>query len=230
MVTRLIEAIRTLKKCHIDHCPSQSNVTTPSLVGIQHQLRKAGATFWVNALFLNDKYQGLILYKTCPTEYCKTEEVKFTLSNQDAQCGSNRSGVLCGACATNYSLMLGSSRCHECHNTYLVLIIPFAAAGIGLVILLSLLRLTVATGMINSIILYANILQANRSLLFPSSTNTNILTVFIAWMNLDLGFQTCFYNGMTAYAQTWLQLAFPIYVWFLISMIIVTSCSTILQN
>ena len=42
-------------------------------------------------------------------------------------------------------------------------------------------------------------------------------------MNLDLGFATCFYDGMDAYAQTWLQFAFPLYVWLLISLIILTS-------
>ena len=41
-------------------------------------------------------------------------------------------------------------------------------------------------------------------------------------MNLDLGFETCFYDGMTAYAQTWLQFAFPLYVWMLMGLIIVT--------
>ena len=75
--------------------------------------------------------------------------------------------------------------------------------------------------MINSIILYANIVQANKLLFF--SNENNVLTVFIAWMNLDLGIPTCFYNGMDAYAQTWLQFAFPLYVWFLISLIIITS-------
>ena len=50
-----------------------------------------------------------------------------------------------------------------------------------------------------------------------------MLTIFIAWMNLDLGFETCFYNGMTAYAKTWLQFAFPIYIWILIALIIITS-------
>ena len=92
------------------------------------------------------------------------------------------------------SIMLGSSRCEECSNTYLALFLPFAAAGIVLVVFLSILRLTVATGMINSVILYANIV---RGIFFPSNT-VNVLTVFIAWMNLDLGFQTCFYNGLTA--------------------------------
>ena len=32
-----------------------------------------------------------------------------------------------------------------------------------------------------------------------------------------------FYDGMDAYAQTWLQFAFPLYVWFLITVIIITS-------
>ena len=42
-------------------------------------------------------------------------------------------------------------------------------------------------------------------------------------MNLDLGFETRFYRGMDAYVQTWLQFAFPVYVWILISLIIVAS-------
>ena len=108
-----------------------------------------------------------------------------------------------------------------CPNTYLALLLPFAAAGIVLVVFLSTLRLTVATGMINSVILYANIVQVNRHLFFPNTVN--VLTVFIAWMNLDLGFETCFYNGMTTYQQTWLQFAFPIYIWMLITLIIITS-------
>ena len=108
-----------------------------------------------------------------------------------------------------------------CPNTYLALLLPFAAAGIILVVFLSTLRLTVATGMINSVILYANIVQVNRHLFFPNKVN--VLTVFIAWMNLDLGFETCFYNGMTSYQQTWLQFAFPIYIWMLITLIIITS-------
>ena len=104
---------------------------------------------------------------------------------------------------------------------FLLLLIAFTIAGILLVAILSILRLTVATGMINSIILYANIVQANKIEFF--SDTINVLTVFIAWMNLDLGIPTCFYDGMDAYAQTCLQFAFPLYVWFLITLIIITS-------
>ena len=185
--------------------------------------RKNGSKFWVGtAHFSNGSYQGLILYRSCPIDYCKTVDVNFTLRQPDVQCDFNHSGKLCGACATNHSLMLGNSRCQKCSNNYILLLIAFAAAGIILAAFLSILRLTVATGMINSIILYANIVQANKTILFLKS-DINVLTVFIAWMNLDLGISTCFYHGMDAYAHTWLQFVFPIYIWILLSLIIITS-------
>ena len=52
---------------------------------------------------------------------------------------------------------------------------------------------------------------------------TNILTVFIAWLNLDLGIETCFFDGMDAYTKSWLQFVFPFYVWALIGIIILMS-------
>ena len=185
-------------------------------------IREAASKVWVSALYENGTYHGLILCKNFPVEYSKSEAVNISLDNPDFQCDLNRSGLLCGACAVNYSLMLGGSRCAECSNTYLALLLPFAAAGIVLVTFLSILRLTVATGMVNSVIFYANIVQVNKRLLLPTG-DRNVLTIFIAWMNFDLGFETCFYGGMTAYVQTWLQFAFPVYVWILISMIILTS-------
>ena len=139
----------------------------------------------------------------------------MTLHDLVVQCAHSRIGTLCGACAENNSLLIGSSKCKQCSNISLVLVVPFAVAGVVSVAFLSILRLTVATGMMN----YANIVQANKMLFFPA----NILTVFIAWLNLDLGIETCFYDGMDAFAQTCLQFAFPLYVWVLISIIILTS-------
>ena len=77
-------------------------------------------------------------------------------------------------------------------------------------------------GTINALIFYANIIQVNSSIFYPPGS-TNILTVFIAWINLDLGIETCFYNGMDAYAKTWLQFVFPVYVWALVGLIILIS-------
>ena len=184
--------------------------------------RKAGPAFWLQGWYENETYKGLIHYKTCPRNHCKTGEVTISLENPDIQCAQNHSGLLCGACATNHSLMLGSSRCKKCSNAYLTLLLPFALMGIALTVSLIFLRLTVATGMINSIILYANIVQVNRKLFFPVN-EINILTIFIAWMNLDLGFETCFFHGLDEYLQTWLQLVFPLYIWIILGSIIFTS-------
>ena len=62
-------------------------------------------------------------------------------------------------------------------------------------VILSSLRLTIATGTLNGVILYANIVQVNRRFFIPADA-TNL---FLAWLNLDLDFQTCFYDGLDAY-------------------------------
>ena len=183
--------------------------------------RKSSDRFWVG-VSNNRKYgKGLTLCQSCPSDYYKTDDVNISLADLDVQCAFNHSGLLCGSCAQNHSRIFASSRCQKCSNMFFLLLIAFTIAGILLVAFLSILRLTVATGMINSIILYANIVQANKADFFPDTIN--VLTVFIACMNLDLGIPTCFYDGMDAYAQTWLQFAFPLYVWFLITLIIITS-------
>ena len=193
-------------------------------------VKMAWSNFWMSAVYTdNGSYGGLILYENCPAEYCKTQVVSLTLDDLDVQCDLNRSGVLCGQCAGNYSLMLGSSRCQICSNNYLALLLAFAAAGLALVAFLTFLKLTVATGTINSLILYANVVQVNKRLFFPLN-QANILTVFIAWLNLDLGIETCFYDGLTAYAKTWLQFMFPVYVWILISSIILTARYSVLLS
>ena len=195
---------------------------TKCIIGEKILIRREDSRFWMNVLYINSSYQGLILYRSCPINYCTNEAINITLDNLDIQCNNNRTGTLCGACATNYSLLLGGSLCDVCSHHYLALLLPFALAGIALVVFLSCLRLTVATGFINSFILYANFVQANKIIFFPSN-KVSVFTVFIAWLNLDLGFQTCFIPGLDAYTQTWLQFAFPLYVWLLIGLIIFSS-------
>ena len=197
-------------------CTIDDNVTITKLSN------GTGSEFWVQAWYENGIYQGIIGHKICPRDYCKAGEVNISLENPDTQCALNRSGLLCGECASNHSLVLGSSICKKCSNTYITLLLPFALMGIALTVSLIFLRLTVATGMINSIILYANIVQVNRKLFFPAN-QLNIVTIFIAWMNLDLGFETCFFHGLDEYLQTWLQLVFPLYIWIILGSIIFTS-------
>ena len=176
--------------------------------------------FWVGYRQDNTS-DGLILHPHCPFDYCTTNEMYIAIDDSDKQCSNNRTGLLCGKCAQNFSLALGTNRCLQCSNNYLWLIVAFAFTGVALVLLLSVLRLTVAVGTINGLIFYANIIAINSATFF--SSYTNVLTVFIAWLNLDLGIETCFHDGMDAYAKAWLQFAFPLYVWALVGIIIFIS-------
>ena len=178
--------------------------------------------FWMAIRSVNDTHRGFVLHnESCPLDYCIETDMNVTLSNPDEQCNVGRQGTLCGTCSKNFSLALGSLHCLPCTNSYLALIIPFALAGIVLIVVLFLLQLTVATGTINGLIFYANIVQANQQAFFPRAT-INIFTVFIAWLNLDLGIETCFYDGLNIYVYSWLQFLFPLYLWLLIIVIIIS--------
>ena len=125
--------------------------------------RKSNDRFWVGFSSNQKLGIGLILCKSCPPDYCKTDQVNVSVTSLNMQCAFNHSGLLCGSCATNYSHVFGDLICQKCSNMSLLLLIAFAVAGILLLAFLSILRLTVATGMINSIILYANIIQAKKN-------------------------------------------------------------------
>ncbi len=186
--------------------------------------RQGGSDFWVGVYPDNiSDSQDFILHPQCPFDYCTDETVKFSLNTTDIQCQNKRSGVLCGACQSGYSLALGSSRCiSDCSSKFLALLLPFAAAGLGLVVFLFLCNLTVAEGTISGLIFYANIVAINQSVFFPSGDGnvSNILTVFLAWMNLDLGIETCFLTSLDMYSRTWLQFVFPFYIWALVGLIV----------
>ena len=158
--------------------------------------------------------------KYCPFNYCRNYGLRISLSRYDYQCNFNHSGTVCGGCRHGLSLALGSAQCLQCSNTYLLLFIPFAVAGPVLVAFIKVLDITISHGLINGLIFYANIIKPNEHIFLPQ-TNTNPLTLFIAWLNLDLGVQTCFYNGLSAYGKAWLQFVFPFYVWCIAGLIIV---------
>ena len=165
----------------------------------------------------------VVVYSPCPLDYCKLTNANFSLTDPDPQCALNRTGILCGRCQDGLSLALGSNNCIQCPQfSYLALIIPFAAAGFGLIAILMVLNLTVSIGTINGLIFYASIVKISEStgIFFPNGS-IPVLSQFIAWLNLDLGIETCFYPGMTAYEKVWLQFVFPLYIWLIIATIIV---------
>jgi len=118
----------------------------------------------------------------------KFEELDIRLDFPETQCSSNHSGILCGGCRAGLSLALGTFQCLWCSIKHIALLIPFAIAGIVLVAFIKLLNLTASEGTPNGLIFYANISGANEATFFPStSKRCPVLTVFIAWLNLDLG-------------------------------------------
>ena len=182
-------------------------------------------TMWIG-YFSN----STLFHKNCPFDYCKQEVLSIHLNESQKQCALNRVGILCGECRKGLSLTLGTSQCKLCSNAFLGLLAIFAFAGVMLVVVLYSCNLTVARGTINGLIFYANVIRINQAIFFPPTSTGSlshvigkILTVFIAWLNLDFGIETCFYDGMNGYAKTWLQFVFPVYIWLLASFVIFAS-------
>ena len=186
--------------------------------------RSAGARFWIGVVREDTNVTGLVTYPYCPFDYCTDRQIRINLNNSDDQCAFNRTGILCGKCRDGFSLTLGIARCERCTNIYLLLLLPLALAGVLLVAFILYLQLTVAIGTINGLIFYANVVAVNSATFFPTAVSKfSAPRLFIAWLNLDLGIQTCFYDGMDTIAKIGLQFVFPVYVWLLVGGIIVWS-------
>ena len=183
----------------------------------------------------NSSISQYLIYPHCPLDYCQppgaTVEINLNIPNgSDAQCSDGRSGLLCGTCLPGLSLSLGSSRCIPCpalwYVNLAVILASSVVAGIVLVALLLVLKLTVATGTLNGIIFYANIVAANSNTFLPFP-NSNFATVFISWLNLEIGIDVCFFDGLNSFWKTLLQLVFPAYIILLVILIIfISECST----
>ena len=125
-------------------------------------------------------------------------------------------------------MALGSSQCIECSNSHLqyafLWLVPlFAVLGLILVLTMLLINLTVSVGLINGSIFYANILSISGLINHYNCLIHPLLSVFISWVNLDFGIETCFFSEMDMYQKTWLQFAFPLYIWLLVGLIVILS-------
>ena len=194
----------SIDKCYIDYStisrPANTWITAPSQTN-------------------NTKY----LTSECPMDYCLPYSSNVNLLHPDLQCQFNRTGILCSQCQHHLSMVFGSSRCMECTNVHILITILVLVAGIVLVVSIYLLNLTVTNGTINGIIFYANIVSINDSVFLLNENVFTPLRIFISFANLDLGIETCFYNGMDSYAKMWLQFFFPFYLIIIAMLIIITS-------
>ena len=184
-----------------------------------------------------EKRSTIMLSTHCPPGYCHlSAHQEFTLNNSlsSIYCNDNRNGTLCGKCKDNYSSVFGSDVCQKRCSYYYLLTIPvYAIAGLILVFALFALRLTVATGTINGVIFYANIMGLVKRTLIGEHPQVyiKVMHIVISLLNLELGFPICFYSEMSPAAKVGLQFVFPVYVWSLVLILVVLSrYSTRLTN
>lgn len=209
-------------ECHHQITDVTCDIMTRSLTKL------SSSTAWFS--YINStNFVGYLDYPNCPYDYCMSGNVSVNLNEPngaDMQCAFQRSGKLCGSCRQNFSLSLGSSRCLSCPDYWPVFFVSITVTGIlaGLVLVtfILILNMTVSVGTLNGLIFYANIVAAYKSILLPFSEQ-NFITILISWLNLDFGFDLCYFPGMDAYSKTWLQLAFPLFIAFLVIMILVLS-------
>ena len=93
-------------------------------------------------------------------------------------------------------------------------------AGIVLVAVLMFLNLSVSVGTINGLLFYVNMVKLNEAFFFPNGS-VPVESQFISWLNLDLGIEVCLFDRLDGYWNTWLQFAFPAYLFLLMGGIIV---------
>ena len=156
-------------------------------------------------MWLGSSPTGGFAYASCVFDYCKVGAKIISDGDIDSQCqpGYNRGGLLCATCVSNTSVVFGSNACRTCSNAWLAFIILFAVFGIVLVLAISFLGFSISEGYLNSLLFYCNVTSFYSSFFAPNISTGFILVKFI---NLSLGFELCFYDGMDTLAKVGIQL------------------------
>ena len=214
----------TSKQCDCDQFLLRIDKSTACY--IKNNTVSRSGNLWLG---YNANTSCLVAHRNCPFDYCKLNQIDFTITQPEKQCAFNRSGLLCGQCSEGLSVILGSNQCAKCSNDFIFLFLPFSIIGILLVVVLLKLNLTVSVGSFNGLIFFANIVKLNDFVFFPNGP-IPFVSQFISWINLDLGIETCLFNGMSNYIKVWLQFAFPFYIWIIIGAIVLLSRYTRLHK
>ena len=174
--------------------------------------------------------EGELLYGFCPQDYCRpiisvipVNSTSNTSEVYDMQCNSgyNRSGLACGRCKEGYSVVFGSNKCLQCSNSHLWLLVLFAVYGVLLMWFIVFFRFTIAEGYLNGVLFFSNILTIYVP--YTSGPDFSVLYVVFFWLSLKMGIEACFYDGMTGLASVTLQFVFPLYLYFLLLVIVLVS-------
>ena len=237
----------TYLQIHITECPmgfrlnnkSMKCECVPELLanGIKCNARNhiiyRPSNFWIGYNMPNT--EQVLINKHCPRMYCKPYNTNIKARNdsieQDSQCYVEREGLLCGRCKQKRSIVFGTPRCHKCQHFSIWAVFGVLSvcglAGLVLVAFLLACNITVTEGTLNGFIFCANLIQANQEIYFPIGATAEhddifygFMRTFIAWLNLDIGAQICFFNGMDTLHKTLLQFLFPIYIWCIAGLLI----------
>eukprot|EP00731_Ephydatia_muelleri_P009136 Em0004g1474a len=167
------------------------------------------------------------LASSCPMDYCNSAIDKVSLARPGDLCNGGCTGIICGSCHGNHSVVFGSSQCMICSNMWLITLVMFAVLGALLVAALFFLNLTVTQGTLYGLIFYANIIQINSSIFFHQAIPS--LQIIVSFINLDLGIPMCFYNGMDDADKAGLQFVFPAYL-LILTLTVIVICHYCLQR
>ena len=177
----------------------------------------------------------------CSTTFCNLWKVSGNLTSRNSKiyistsnhelvplCEGNRAGLLCGQCEKDLSIVFGSLYCHKCNSLWMLLTISLhALAGVLVVMIFYALKLTLTAGTLNGIIFYSQLLQVTTVPYLSSLSEDNnffyVVTFFISTLNLQLGFPLCFFNGMNELWKIGIGLLFPVYLLFIVVVLIFLS-------
>ena len=187
---------------------------------------------WFGTIRDQDTFFELFSFN-CPPQYCKQSSV-FTPSDISSKsiCNNKRTGIMCGQCDNGLSLVFGSEECHQCSNYWILSLIFYAIGGVCLVLTLFFINLTVSSGMLGGIIFFANMsLISLHSDLLSNELYTRPINIMMSFLNLNLGFPVCFYNGMDNITKTALLFSFPLYLWCIVlGLVLISRHSTRVAN
>ena len=181
--------------------------------------------YWIG---YDESTNATLFHPHCPFDYCVHRRVLLKATknsiNQDAQCANHRTGIICGACAVDRSIVIGSNHCQNCSNYWLFMLVIIAFSGVLLVLTLSKLNITITEGTLGGVFFYCNIISSNLTYYFqgePIYFITPLLKGFVSLLSLSVGGTSmCLYNGMDVYAFAWLSFAYPFYIWFIAGLIV----------
>lgn len=184
------------------------------------------ASAWVGIVSLNNK-SVLAYSKYCPNGYCNTTITTLQLNDSNSSvCLYNREGVLCGNCKSGYSAVHGGPQCKICSDRSLLWLIGNLSAGIILVFVLFVFKMTLNVGTVGGLIFYANVFVIANAV--PVYQYYNIPFVqLIQLLNMGQAFPSCLYNGMQYYVTVLISFFYSLYLWLIAGLIILLArCST----